>query len=249
MQTCHCPSCGKSFTLADPSRSEVFCQYCGEKIILTPPSSHFTHIHTEHTERYVDEAELQRAKNEDRIIGAYTVDAEEYRAQKEHERQMEVEERQYQRDQEERSRTLKVAFGLLLLWFVLVFLLMGLGWIDDWHEQKLAAASSHAVLLNDLGYEQEDADHLLIGEVRMPSFSDDEDARDVLKKLRGAGFTNIVDAPKKLSLVGSLKNTFGFETHDNYEIIEVTVDGAPTFKANAYYPMSIEIVVSYYVTE
>lgn len=226
MQTCHCPSCGKSFTLADSSRSEVFCQYCGEKIILTPPSSHFAHSHTE---RYVD--------------------AEEYRAQKEHERQMEVEERQYQRDQAEKSRTLKVAFGLLLLWFVLVFLLMGWSWIDDWHEQKLAAASSHVALLNDLSYEQEDADHLLIGEVRMPSFSVDEDARDVLKKLRGAGFTNIVDAPEKLSLVGSLKNTFGFETHNNYEIIEVTVDGAPTFKANAYYPMSIEIVVSYYVTE
>lgn len=249
MQTCYCPFCGKSFVLADSSCTEVFCQHCGKKIILSPSSSSFTHIHTEHTERYVDEAELQRAKNEDRIIGAYTVDSEEYRAQKDHERQMEIEERQYQRDKEEKSHTLKFSFGCVLLWLILMNLPMCWGWINDWHEQKLAAAASHAALLNELSYAQDDADHLLIGEVRMPSFSDDEDARDVLKKLRGAGFTNIVDKPEKLSLIDSLKNTFGFETHNNHEIIEVTVDGAPTFKANAYYPMSIEIVVSYYITE
>lgn len=249
MQTCHCPSCGKSFILADPSRSEAFCQYCGEKIILTPPSSNFTHIHTEHTERFVDEAELQRAKNENRIIGAYTVEAEEYRAQKEHERQMEVEERQYQREKEKNSANVHSGLLTIAVLFVIAFFCGYMIFCADDYTTKAVAAASHTAELNRLSREKEEAEHLAKGEVKMPAISTTEDARDVLKKLRDAGFINIVDTPVKLSLFGSLKNTLGFEPHDNYEIIEITVDGAPTFKSYVYYAMDTEIVVSYYVTE
>lgn len=87
MQTCYCPSCGEKLTIPDASRSYMFCQYCGTKIDFVPHAAHSAK--TEHTERYVDEADLQRAKNEDRVIGVFAAETEEYRAQKDHDRRME----------------------------------------------------------------------------------------------------------------------------------------------------------------
>lgn len=87
MQTCYCPSCGEKLTIPDTSRSYMFCQYCGTKIDFAPRAAHSAK--TEHTERYVDEADLQRAKNEDRVIGVFAAETEEYRAQKDHDRRME----------------------------------------------------------------------------------------------------------------------------------------------------------------
>lgn len=89
MQTCYCPSCGEKLTVPDTSRSYMFCQHCGTKIDLAPRAAHSTTTKTEHTERYVDEADLQRAKNEDRVIGVFAAETEEYRAQKDHDRRME----------------------------------------------------------------------------------------------------------------------------------------------------------------
>lgn len=89
MQTCYCPSCGEKLTIPDTSRSYMFCQHCGTKIDLAPRAAHSTTTKTEHTERYVDEADLQRAKNEDRVIGVFAAETEEYRAQKDHDRRME----------------------------------------------------------------------------------------------------------------------------------------------------------------
>lgn len=77
-----------------------------------------------------------------------------------------------------------------------------------------------------------------MGEVRMPNISMSEDARDVMKKLRDAGFTNIVDQPKHDLILGN--------SHSQYEIIEITVDGAPSFRTGEWYPLDTEIVVSYH---
>ena len=65
-----------------------------------------------------------------------------------------------------------------------------------------------------------------------------EDARDVMKKLRDAGFINIVDQPKQDLVLG--------KNHAQYDIIEITVDGAPSFKIGDWYPLDTEIVVSYH---
>lgn len=77
-----------------------------------------------------------------------------------------------------------------------------------------------------------------MGEVRMPNISMSEDACDVMKKLRDAGFINIVDQPKQDLVLG--------KNHVQYDIIEITVDGAPSFKTGDWYPLDTEIVVPYH---
>ena len=77
-----------------------------------------------------------------------------------------------------------------------------------------------------------------MGEVKMPDFSEDDDARDIIKALKDAGFTNVVDQPKHDLILGN--------KHSQYELIEVTVDGAPSFTKGEWYPLDTEIVVSYH---
>lgn len=96
----------------------------------------------------------------------------------------------------------------------------------------------HQAKLSALKEEEIAASHLAMGEVRMPSISIKEDARDVIKKLRDSGFINIVDKPKHDLIFGN--------KHSQYEIIEITVDGAPSFEKGAWYQQDVEIVVSYH---
>lgn len=107
--------------------------------------------------------------------------------------------------------------------------------INQKREQELAAHQAELARLKD---EEIAASHLAMGEVRMPNISMSEDARDVMKKLRDAGFINIVDQPKQDLVLG--------KNHAQYDIIEITVDGAPSFKTGDWYPLDTEIVVSYH---
>lgn len=97
--------------------------------------------------------------------------------------------------------------------------------INQKREQELAAHQAELARLKD---EEIAASHLAMGEVRMPNISMSEDARDVMKKLRDAGFINIVDQPKQDLVLG--------KNHAQYDIIEITVDGAPSFKTGDWYP-------------
>lgn len=101
--------------------------------------------------------------------------------------------------------------------------------------QELAVHQAELARLKD---EEIAASHLAIGEVKMPDFSEDDDARDVIKALKDAGFTNVVDQPKHDLILGN--------NHSQYEIIEVTVDGAPSFTKGEWYQLDTEIVVSYH---
>lgn len=54
-----CPECGALLSIEE-NRNQAFCSYCGTKILI--------HNENEHVLRYVDEAGVQKAENERKII-------------------------------------------------------------------------------------------------------------------------------------------------------------------------------------
>ena len=122
---------------------------------------------------------------------------------------------------------------------VLLFILLGFGLnFGITQYGNILDVVEHQAKLTALKEEEIAASHLAIGEVRMPNISTSEDARDVIKKLRDAGFINVVDKPKRDLILGN--------KYSQYEIIEITVDGAPSFEKGGWYPLDTEIVVSYH---
>ncbi len=233
----------------------------------------FNYSKSEYTKHIVDDAKIKAAENASRVIDLFASPIEERRAKKkaEEERlQREAEEadrlrkEQEARDAEEariykewasaqrekhaRQAGRAIVKGInyykankkkCLIAFALVIALLAGGNMyssaGKKHAQELAA---HRAELARLKEEEIAASHLAMGEVKMPLFSEEDDARDVMKKLRDAGFTNVVDQPKHDLIFG--------KNRSQYEIIEVTVDGAPSFTKGTWYQLDTEIVVSYH---
>lgn len=272
MNTIACPKCGKTLTISDPSRAVVFCEYCGTKINFNV-NVNLNYSKSEHTEHIVDDAKIKQAQNVDRVINLFASPIEERRAKKKAEeeriqreadqaerirKEQETKDAEEQRAYEEwasaqhekharqagraiakainyyRANERKILISVVLI----VALLACRGVYDSVNQKQEQELAAHQAELARLKDEEIAASHLAMGEVRMPNISMSEDARDVMKKLRDAGFTNIVDQPKHDLILGN--------SHSQYEIIEITVDGAPSFRTGEWYPLDTEIVVSYH---
>lgn len=113
----------------------------------------------------------------------------------------------------------------------------GLGiWTDSANTAREQAA--HSAELARLEEERIANSHLAMGEVKMPSISRTGDYRNVLKKLKDAGFTNVTAVGKGDLFFGILE--------DENDIVEITVDGAPEFEDETWYSMDVPIVISYH---
>jgi hypothetical protein len=74
-----------------------------------------------------------------------------------------------------------------------------------------------------------------MGEVRMPNISMSEDARDVMKKLRDAGFINIVDQPKHdSSLVTITRSTRSLRSPSMAPHLSGPVNGIHSIRRLSY---------------
>ena len=272
MWSAKCPKCGAKILLEDANAKVVQCASCGAQVRVNI-NVNYNYSKSEHTEHIVDDAKIKQAQNVDRVINLFASPIEERRAKKkaEEERvQREAEEaerirkEQEAKDAEEQRAYEKWASAqhekharqagraivkainyyranerkILISVILIVALLACRGVYDSINQKQEQELAAHQAELARLKDEEIAASHLAMGEVRMPTISTSEDARDVMKKLRDAGFTNIVDQPKHDLILGN--------NHSQYEIIEITVDGAPSFRTGEWYPLDTEIIVSYH---
>lgn len=269
-ETIICPACGAQ--LLAENQNQVICPCCGAKVKINI-NVNYNYSKSEHIERIVDEAKSKNADNLSRVINIFATPVEEYRAAKDHQRRMEeqqqrmIEEnlREAQRQSyenaqrraecararnEELSRKWNACEKKILKYcrthqketligiaICVVLLAFGFSAAAN-HANNSRALAAHQAELARLKDEEIAASHLAMGEVKMPDFSEDDDARDIIKALKDAGFTNVVDQPKHDLILGN--------NHSQYEIIEVTVDGAPSFTKGEWYQLDTEIVVSYH---
>lgn len=269
-ETIICPACGAQ--LLAENQNQVICPCCGAKVKINI-NVNYNYSKSEHIERIVDEAKSKNADNLSRVINIFATPVEEYRAAKDHQRRMEeqqqrmIEEnlREAQRQSyenaqrraerararnEELSRKWNACEKKILKYcrthqketligiaICVVLLAFGFSAAAN-HANNSRALAAHQAELARLKDEEIAASHLAMGEVKMPDFSEDDDARDIIKALKDAGFTNVVDQPKHDLILGN--------KHSQYEFIEVTVDGAPSFTKGEWYPLDTEIVVSYH---
>lgn len=272
MWSAKCPKCGAKILLEDANAKVIQCASCGAQVRVNI-NVNYNYSKSEHTEHIVDDAKIKQAQNVDRVINLFASPIEERRAKKKAEeeriqreadkaerirREQEAKDAEEQRAYEEcastqhekharqagraiakainyyRANERKILISVVLI----VALLACRGVYDSINQKQEQELAAHQAELARLKDEEIAASHLAMGEVCMPNISMSEDARDVMKKLRDAGFTNIVDQPKHDLILGN--------SHSQYEIIEITVDGAPSFRTGEWYPLDTEIVVSYH---
>lgn len=244
MNTIVCPKCGKSLTVADPSRSFVFCQYCGTKININV-NYNFSYSKSEHTERIIDEAKSKSADNVNRVINIFAEPIEKAREEARREEAEEAEEERRQKEAK-RIRKEKIMNGqysakeavidffqsdakyLLLLGIMFLF---SLGWLIS--AEHKSEVRKHQEELNAIKQEEIAASRLSMGQASIPEFSSDDDARTFAKNLKDHGFVNVTT-----EAVSGHKGK-------QYEIIEVVVDGAPDYNSNTWYPTDTDIIVRY----
>ena len=272
MWSAKCPKCGAKILLEDANAKVIQCASCGAQVRVNV-NVNYNYSKSEHTEHIVDDAKIKQAQNVDRVINLFASPIEERRAKKKAEeeriqreadqaerirKEQEAKDAEEQRAYEEwasaqhekharqagraiakainyyRANERKILISVVLI----VALLACRGVYDSINQKREQELAAHQAELARLKDEEIAASHLAMGEVRMPNISMSGDARDVMKKLRDAGFINIVDQPKHDLILGN--------NHSQYEIVEITVDGAPSFRTGEWYPLDTEIVVSYH---
>lgn len=245
MRACKCPNCGSNLAFDDNGREYIFCQFCGTKIDLMDQR-------TVHTEHIVDDAKIKNAESIHRIVNIFASPFEDYRKKKQDKAEQEAREAEEAaeaaRVQAERNREQAEAFKAASItafaWCI--------RFVKHHKEESVAGLIAVALLISlASGASRSDArkkavqaelaasSHMAMGELKFPddaSFSGDY--RNIYKALKDAGFTNITLAPAE-DLI------FGFLETEN-DIIEVTVDGAPSFDEDAWYPADVPIVISYH---
>lgn len=245
MRACKCPNCGANLKVSDDDREFMFCEFCGARIDLT---DHRT-VHTEHI---VDDAKIKNAESIHRIVDIFASPFENYRRKKQEKEAQEAREAEKAaeaaRIQEEKNReqaeAFKAASASAFAWcaqfvkhhkeesvagLVAVALIISLATGASRSDARKKAAQAEAAV----------SSHMAMGELCFPDdVSFTGDYRNTYKALKDAGFTNITLDPAE-DLI------FGFLETEN-DIIEVTVDGAPSFDEDAWYPADVPIVISYH---
>lgn len=272
MWSAKCPKCGAKILFEDANAKVIQCASCGAQVRVNI-NVNYNYSKSEHTEHIVDDAKIKQAQNVDRVINLFASPIEERRAKKKAEEERiqreadkaeRIRKEQEAKDAEEQhayeewasaqhekharqaGRAIAKAINyyranerkILISVVLIVALLACRGVYDSINQKQEQELAAHQAELARLKDEEIAASHLAMGEVKMPSISMSEDARDIMKKLRDAGFTNIVDQPKHDLILGN--------SHSQYEIIEITVDGAPSFRTGEWYLLDTEIVVSYH---
>lgn len=175
-----CPGCGADLPIEE-GRTQIFCSYCGTKVIVTNEN--------EHIYRHIDEAEIKKAETE-RIVELKKVEIEEKKL-----------------DAKQKAKKLKVLISLILGAIMLVC--FGVGFIGDGSSGALTVGMVCAISLMFICLiKKEDDDTDADGKIKVPSGIDGYEKKSYVAIeaiLKGAGFTNIQCIPLNDLTFGILK--------------------------------------------
>jgi len=174
-----CPECGADLSVED-ERNQIFCSYCGAKVIITNDN--------EHIYRTIDEAGIKQAETE-RMIRL---------------RELELEEREISRDR----RSMLIAYGIALafvligaliciaepvggMWGIIIGAYIALfTYVKNDKKKKKRFVSSTEACVTDSMLDYEDKNY-----------------NSMVMLFKGAGFTNVTPVPlNDLNMFSARKN-------------------------------------------
>ena len=219
--TLKCPECGASLS-AEEGMEQVFCSYCGAKVILKNEN--------EYVYRQVDEAGLLRAEN-DRVIRL---------------RELEIEER----EQAHRNKVRSILFYVWLASIVIVgmvLLVMGItgGWTDAFlglfYIGGPVVGGGAYILFKLLPDKEVEKDVRAKGGVRFPRGLGDfteQHYETVQSALLSAGFSNVRCVSMHDVTLGIFQKPGMIE--------KITVDGKQIRMGGRFYEPDVPIVITYH---
>ncbi len=211
-----CPSCNAALTLEE-GREQIFCQYCGAKVVL--------HNENEHIYRHIDEAGIKQAET-NRIVQL---------------KQMEMAEKQQKAD--EKTKKFKIIISIIL--GVVGTLLMTIGYLSGSDSDESIAVVGlflfMAIAYIWLFSNNKNNDNLYDGKVRVPSAVEDFEKKNyqtIEAAFQSAGFNDIKCIPLNDLTIGLLKKPGTVES--------ITVNGNNITSGGAKYWPDAKVVVSYH---
>ena len=176
-----CPECGANLEVEE-GRTQMFCSYCGTKIIMTNEN--------EHIYRHIDEAGMKQAET-DRLVQI---------------KKMEIIERK--RASAEKAKRTKVLLTVVLVIFAVLFI--GIGFSGNNFGMTMPGlVCCYVLMFMWIKNKDSDDDDLDFGDkVKVPSSISGYENKDVASieaMFVSAGFTNIKTIPLNDLTVGLLK--------------------------------------------
>lgn len=218
-----CPECGASLPIEE-GRTQVFCSYCGTKVLVTNEN--------EHIYRHIDEAGIKQAET-DRLVKL---------------KQMEIAEKK--RAASERTKALKIKISLILAAVGIIMMVAGdmLGHSSGDPDSGYYMMSMVGLFpLMGAGYiwllpkAKEDDDDDFGDKVKVPSVVSDYEKKSYVAieaMFRGAGFTNINCIPLNDLTFGLLKKPNMVES--------ITINGKEITSGGKKFAPDAKVVISYH---
>lgn len=216
-----CPECGASLPIEE-GRSQVFCSYCGTKVIVTNDN--------EHIYRHIDEASIKRAET-DRIVLM---------------RKLELEEKRAAQGNEAKRIVTIIWLGLSTLILAICIIKWLSGGFDECFPMLFFLGGpiigGGAYLIFKILPEKENEKLLLRnGGIRVPdnigSFYD-EHFEAAQSALRSAGFQNITCVNKHDLTIGLFQKPG--------KVDSISINGVKTTSGGAIYMPDTAIVITYH---
>ena len=219
-----CPECGASLPIEE-GRTQVFCSYCGTKVIVTNDN--------EYIYRHIDEAGVKQAET-DRMIRL---------------RQLELEEAQAQQNAKLRSTLMKIWIPvsgiIILIGLGLMFFGGDMGPIYGFDFLAFVrgpiVGGGAYLIFKHIPERENDKVKLQNGGIRFPKGLEpftEKNFEVIQSALRNAGFTNI-------SCINMHDLTFGILQKPG-KVEKITVDGKDITAGGKVYMSNIPITITYH---
>ena len=200
-----CPACGADLTYEE-SRTQLFCSYCGTKVVITNENEYVYH--------HIDEAEIKKAEA-DREIAL---------------KRIELEEKKHK--SREKTKKLKIIVSIVLGVIALICL-SGAMESTSLSGMLIGLLCIDAILFMWVAdkNKQEEKEASLSGKIKLPDSIEDTEGMNYIvaeEKLRAAGFTNISSVPLEDLVTGILKKPGTID--------EITIGGEEPDMGKRYYP-------------
>jgi uncharacterized Zn finger protein (UPF0148 family) len=215
-----CPECGASLPIED-GRKELFCSYCGAKILVTNEN--------EHIYRHIDEAEVKHAETDQMVEMKRMEMAEKHQKEKEQTKKLKIK--------------ISIVLGAIMLGAIVISGLIGsenVGY-SAYFIVMIGAIILMYMWASSIGDKDDDDDDVFYGAVKVPDGIDGYEAKSYMAVeaiLQSAGFTNIRCVPL-CDLTTGLFQKPG-------KVASITINGKSVTTSGKKFRPDAAVIISYH---